>query len=370
MILTRLPLILGVLLILVTLVVVLVHRQLWMRENRQLQALDAMREGVVITDPSGRISFVNQAAAELYSWDRSVVTGHLLEDEAPRLDALDANADTVSHADADGRTIECSIRTIGGWGSSSNGTIYVLRDLTDFLDQSARDERARQLEGIGSLAGTIAHEFNNILGGMLGSISLMETDVPPERRMELLSSLRTGISRARKLSNRLMVFSAGHTPTRIPVSLYELLSHEIREFEFPEDIDCALIRSDGDRSVHANPEQLGEVFRAVLQNAVEAMDGHGSICISTEALGDDETNAGAAWMSVIVDDCGTGIDPAVAARAFDPFYTTHEGRRGIGLSLAYQVVSAHDGDISIANRPDAGGCRVRIHLPAVHADSR
>ncbi|MFW6252661.1 MAG: two-component system sensor histidine kinase NtrB [bacterium] len=363
------PIALAALLLLSTVGVILARRRLSIQEDRQLQALDAMIEGVIITDPAGRISFVNSAAAALYGWESDDVIGKLLEDTAPRLDVLNPDAETVSHADLDGRTIECSIREIGTKGTSVNGTIYVLRDMTAFLDQKARDERARQLEGIGSLAGTIAHEFNNILGGMLGSVSLLEADEGNEHRAERAAALRTGISRARKLSNRLMVFSDGHTPARVEVWLNDLLSHEVQGYDFPEDVDCALVRSTPDTRVLVNPEQMGEVFRAILQNSVEAMDGHGTICISTFFTpgGDGGSDS---WISVSVDDTGPGISDKVAVRAFDPFFTTHENRRGIGLSIAYQVVAAHDGDIAIANRRDVKGAHVEIHLPAARVDFR
>jgi signal transduction histidine kinase len=363
------PIALAALLLLSTIGIILTRRRLSIRENRQLQALDAMVEGVIITDPSGRISFVNSTAAVLYGWDQKRIIGALLEDEAPRLDALDPDAETVSHADVDGRTIECSIREIGSRGTSTNGIIYVLRDLTAFLDQKARDERTRQLEGIGSLAGTVAHEFNNILGGMLGSIALLESDSDGAQRAERVASLRTGISRARKLANRLMVFSDGHTPARVETWLNDLLSHEIQGFEFPEDVDCALVRSTPDTRVLVNPEQMGEVFRSILQNAVEAMDGHGTICISTETTG-ESADGSQAWVSILLEDTGPGVSDLVAMRAFDPFFTTHENRRGIGLSLAYQVVAAHDGDIAISNRRDTHGAHVEIHLPAARNDFR
>ncbi|TVQ27535.1 MAG: PAS domain-containing sensor histidine kinase [Spirochaetaceae bacterium] len=363
------PLLLGLLLFASTAAVILTRRHAAIRERRQILALNAMMEGVIITDPAGRISFVNGHAAELYGWNPREVLGHPLEDEAPRLDALAPGAETMTHADADGRTIECSIREIYGGGSSSIGTIYVLRDMTDALARKALDDRARQLEGIGSLAGTIAHEFNNILGGMLGSISLLEANGDDERRAQRISSLRTGISRARKLSNRLMVFSEGHTPTRTRESLNDLLAREIRSFDFPIDVDCALFRCPQNVMVSVNPEQLGEVFRSILQNAVEAMEGDGTICVKTQADRSPDRDE-PEWISIRVEDTGPGIADAVAARVFDPFFTTSENRRGIGLSIAYKVISAHDGDIAIHTRGDATGCCVEIHLPALRDDSR
>lgn len=364
------PVLLGVLLLSSTVGIILARRNAFVRERRQILALEAMIEGVIITDPAGRISFVNEHAAALYGWNPREIIGQLLEDEAPRLDALDPHEEAITHADADGRTIECSIREIVNGGAFPLGTVYVLRDMTDALARKAHDERARQLEGIGSLAGTVAHEFNNILGGMLGSISLLETDVDDERRAELVSSLRTGISRARKLSNRLMVFSEGHTPARTRESLNELLAHEIHSFDFPEDVDCALVRSTRNVTVSVNPEQIAEVFRSILQNAIEAMEGQGTICVRTQADDVPEDAADPGWISIRIEDTGPGISDPVAARAFDPFFTTHDTRRGIGLSLAYQVITAHDGDIAIHNRRDASGCAVEIHLPGLRGDSR
>ena len=367
--LSLIPLLLGLLLFSSTAAVILARRFAFIRERRQILALNAMMDGVIITDPAGRISFVNGHAAKLYGWHPREILGRLLEDEAPRLDALDPDAEAMTHADADGRTIECSVREIFGGASSSLGTIYVLRDTTDMLARNAHDERARQLEGIGSLAGTLAHEFNNILGGMLGSISLLETEGDDERRAERISFLRTGIRRARTLSNRLMVFTEGHTPTRTRESLNDLLSREIRSFDFPIDIDCALIRCPHNVMVSVNREQLGEVFRLILQNAVDAMDGSGTICMTTQtdvrSHGDEPP-----WISIRIDDTGPGIAESVAARAFDPFFTTHENRRGIGLSIAYQVISAHDGDIAIHNRDNMSGCCVEIHIPSLPDDSR
>lgn len=235
--------------------------------------------------------------------------------------------------------------------------------------------RSNRLEALGTLAAGVAHDFNNIIGVMLGYASLLRMKVEgDENLVRMTGAIEEAAQRAAALTGRLRGLTRGGRGEPRPVDVASLLE------------DCARVaRETFDRRIEIVsdiPEDLPQVAGDVAQlyrclmnvcvNARDALPEGGRIEMRMRAeqgpsvIGGDTDHL---WVHVVVDDDGPGIDASLADRVFEPFFTTkaRSDNRGLGLFTAYNVIRAHEGTIQIAPSP-LGGTRVRILLPALEID--
>jgi signal transduction histidine kinase/CheY-like chemotaxis protein len=232
-------------------------------------------------------------------------------------------------------------------------------DITPEVLAEARLRQAQRMQSIGTLAGGVAHDFNNLLAPIslvAGNLLRAETD---ERRREGLQIICDVAERAVTLTRALLGF-AGHGKhlarplplARVAVSLVELARRTFdRRLELA--LDCAADTGD----VVGDESQLEQVVMNLLINARDAMPGGGPITVRTFRAGDS------AVLEVI--DAGTGIDPVIRDRIFEPYFTTKTSGpvRGTGLGLAtvYGIVHAHRGSVEVEDR--SPGTVMRVRLP-------
>ena len=223
-------------------------------------------------------------------------------------------------------------------------------------DQVVRVERMRAL---GEMALGIAHDFNNVLNAILTEVGILQKMLPDrieaqpvlERLQRIALGGATTIGKVQEFSGK----RRDHDFTDLTlanVAAREL--DKVRRFAAQIDFEDSL---DPSIRVHGNAPELGEVVNALLQNAIEALReraGGGTVKVELKQ-GDD--------VELIVSDTGAGMSREVRRRAFDPFFTTKGGRsKGLGLSLAFGVITRHGGRIEIDSAPRQG-TRVSIHLP-------
>jgi PAS domain S-box-containing protein len=222
--------------------------------------------------------------------------------------------------------------------------------------------QAQKLESLGSLAGGVAHDMNNVLAAILAMASAQAEVVPPgspvHRGFERIiqAAVRGGkmvkslLSFARKKPSELREVDLG----ALLLDQAQLLEHTtLSRVHLEMDLEPALLAVRGDASA------LSHVILNLCVNAVDAMPEGGSLVLRTRNLGTDQ-------VLVEVADSGVGMPPEVLEKALDPFFTTKpEGRgTGLGLSMAYSTVKAHGGTLEIRSEPGQG-TRVRLVFPAV-----
>ncbi len=216
-----------------------------------------------------------------------------------------------------------------------------------------------RLSALGALSAGMAHEIKNPLGSILGSIEILETQVPPgDERREFVEILRKEIERLSRIVSSHLDLARPATPQRGPHDLGEIARSVVD-----------LARKQADRQgvsltldvVSDLPDVLvdGQLFRqAILNlvlNAIQALPDGGHVAVRVDRAGDR--------LRVIVEDDGPGLAEETLRRAFEPFFTTKEGGTGLGLSIAFQVADSHGGDLSAENRP-RGGARFCLEVPA------
>jgi PAS domain S-box-containing protein len=234
--------------------------------------------------------------------------------------------------------------------------------------ESARAREAQHAESLATLARGVGHDFNNLLGTILGEVDLALARPPDEPELaESLRAIRRESLRAANLTGQLLAYAGKGTLTqsRLDLSRLVMQSSELLEAAVAERaLLCCDVAGNLPR-VLGDPVQLRQVLLHLVQNAAEAMDeSTGTISVRTGVV--EQRIAGseepARFVTLEVADTGCGMDRETCARVFDPFFTTKFAGRGLGLSASRGIVHAHKGTLSISSR-EGRGTTVVVALP-------
>jgi len=234
-------------------------------------------------------------------------------------------------------------------------------DLTDRKHLEAKLNQAQKMESLGSLAGGIAHDMNNVLGAILGLASANIEEQPVGSPIHnALDTISKAAVRGGKMVKTLLNFARQTPADERELDMNAILLEEVRLLERTTlskvrmELDLApelqAIRGDGSALTHA--------FMNLCVNAVDAMPESGTLTLRTR-------NVDTEWIEVVVEDTGIGMSKEVLGKALDPFFTTKDVGKGtgLGLSLVYSTVKAHRGQIELQSEPGLG-THVRILFPA------
>jgi two-component system NtrC family sensor kinase len=238
--------------------------------------------------------------------------------------------------------------------------VLVFKDVTDEREVSRRLFHAEKMSAVGQLAGGVAHEINNPLGGILAFAQLMSRDADrtPDDQ-ENLRLITDAAVRAKKIVESLLHFSRRPREEKEHVDLAKVVDEAL--FLLQSQLKSGrieVVRDYQPAVATANANQVQQIVVNLVVNAIQAMNGEGRIVVSTGA-------AGAGHVKLQVADTGPGMKPDVARRVFEPFFTTKaEGQgTGLGLSICYQIAEEHGGSIRLERAPERGACFV-LELPA------
>lgn len=251
------------------------------------------------------------------------------------------------------------------------------RDETRALRLQDEIQRARKMESLGLIAGGIAHDFNNLLMVMLGNASLAMSQVAEgSGAQEALQAIDSSARRAAKLTAQMLAFAGGGTLDRAAADLNELVEIELEQVrrnlgsgvELRGALDSEL------QAVYADPAQIRQMLRALLDNAAEALgEAGGTIEVETRRSMFDPSApargyrpirsglAAAPCALLEVRDSGPGIGEGSLEKIFDPFYSTKFAGRGLGLAAVLGVVRGHEGLIEVES--ESGRTRVQVLIP-------
>ncbi len=262
----------------------------------------------------------------------------------------------------------------------AEGPMKLLRiALTDISERTLLWDQlreSRKTEAIGTLAGGIAHEFNNMLGGITNYAELAKADMPADRpAREYLDEVLKLCKKARDVVMQVLSYSQKPRTEYKPVVVHSLVAETVKlmRSSIPTNID---IRQDIDGqagTVLGNHTQIQQVLINLCINAAQAMklkSGLLTIKVVPVALDAEQVRhftdlRAGAYVKLTVSDTGTGFDPAITERIFDPFFTTKEvgDGRGMGLAEAQGIVKSHGGAITVSSILGAG-TTVTVFFPA------
>ena len=284
------------------------------------------------------------------------------------------NTHTVRIRGADGeeRFIEIAASRIQY--TSRPAVLNIMRDITEKQKLEDRLQRVQKMEAIATLAGGIAHEFNNALMGIVGNIELLKMELSgDEKRDKYFETMKRSSHRMSRLTDQLLAYAQGgkYQPKDLKwddfvVETLPILKHDLSptvrvETHFPKNIPY----------VKADHAQMQMVLSAVLANSNEAVEAEGHIGISVENKDIDEDFTKrhpdlkpGYYVCLTIEDDGKGMDEKTRDGIFEPFFTTKFQGRGMGMAAVYGIVVNHNGWISVESEL-GNGTVVRIYLPAV-----
>ncbi len=365
------------------------ERRLAEEAMRMLErAVEQSIDGILVTDLEGKIQFLNQAWAQMHGCEVFDVLGknlslfHTPEQLAVELrPCLEVVKETgafegeIGHRRGDGSTFPTwmSITLVRDPDAGPVGFAVVGRDISERKkgegEQAvleAKVQHAKKLESLGDLAGGIAHDYNNVLTGVLGNSSLLLRDlVPGSPARDKIELIEAAAERAADLTAQLLAY-AGEDPLVVrKLELGELVQEtELRRLVAPN--ATLELRLEGELpSVAVDPVQIRRAIRNLVSNASAALGGEpGSVtvCIRLidvdpadleDAALDDVRDPGEC-VSIEVRDTGGGISDEVKRRMFEPFFSTRASARGLGLATVFGIVRGHRGAIKVTSRPGEG----------------
>ena len=351
--------------------------------------VETISDGVVTVDMSGTVLLMNDAAQSLSSLHESDLGGLPVGAvfEALGLPAAIYQA-ALDRVLGDGQPVElrndgpgCApalrlveitgIPTRDGEGSVA-GAVWVLRDVSDAARLEHERSKAARLESLGVLAGGLAHDFNNILIGVVGNLSLAQTMVRPgdEGLRARLTHAEAACVRARGVTNQLLTFAKGGAPVKTTASIREL-AVECSRFALSGSVVAPRFAVDPQLwAADVDTVQIGQVVHNLVLNAMQAMPRGGIVDVMVQNVEVTAASPRAGvtllpgkYVCLTVADQGPGIGPEHLSHIFDPYFTTKEKGSGLGLAISYSIVRAHGGAIGVDSE-DGRGSRFSVYLPA------
>ncbi len=362
------------------------------------EILAQVSDAVVTIDDRQRVTYLNAAAQQQYGITASDALGRPLTeiyqyrwlrpgDEAAATTALRETGfwrGENIHVKRSGEAIhvESSVSRLRTRVGIHPGFLAVIRDITErksaeqaraLLEAQLRE--AQKLDALGTLAGGVAHDFNNILGTILINAELARQDASTcSQALVSLTEIEKASHRARDLVQQILAFSRGQPTTRQVISVPSIIVEGVRLLRAGllggTRIECHC--DAGTPSVLGDSTQLMQVLLNLGANAAQAMEGRpGAIDIRVEgvtlhadsARPDPGLRPGR-YARIAVGDAGHGMDAATQRRIFEPFFTTRPPGKGTGLGLCvvHGIVHGHDGAIVVHSEPGKGS-RFEVYLP-------
>ena len=269
---------------------------------------------------------------------------------------------------------------------SRPGGVIIFAEIITELVESEKSKRtleqqlyrAQKLEAIGTMAGGVAHDFNNILAGIVGFTELLKIEFAENKfANELTTEVLKATDRAKMLVKQILAFSRNSEQTKTPASLKPIVKEATRMIQATCSSHITITANImGDIPfVMCDQNQMHQVLVNLCTNSIHSMEDmvSGQLTIQLECIQIEKEEANTIhkmkmgpYLKLTIKDTGAGMDEATLQRIFDPFFTTKEAGRGtgLGLSVVHGIVKSHDGHIRVTSKKNKG-TRFDIYLPAI-----
>jgi two-component system, cell cycle sensor histidine kinase and response regulator CckA len=368
-------------------------RQATVAANSLLSAtIESTLDGIMAVDPHGEISACNSRFVEMWgigaealaSGDSNKLLLSLLEQVRDPVLFFEKVTELYWQPDlesydlvelTDGRCFERFSKP-QFIGERAVGRVWTFHDISELKKLEIQLLHAHKMEAIGTLAGGVAHDFNNIMTAIIGYTSLLVTELdPPAPYSGFLDSINNASNRAVALIQNLLAYSRKEPVQACKLECNGLVRDLMSFLErlIGADVELTMSLSEQSQGVLADQGQIEQVLVNLATNARDAMPAGGKLSLEVsrvELSADfvkayDPLSAGS-YVVITVSDTGSGIDEATRQRIFEPFFTTKEVGQGtgLGLSISYGIVKQHGGFISVASELGKGTV-FSVYLPRV-----
>ena len=355
-------------------------------EDRYRKTFRTIEDGVVTTDEHGRVALLNPRAQELTGWSEPDAVGTGIDDVlrlfqqgvgnrgGTELSLLSGDLqDTIGPTQTaflesrigNRRLVELAASPIVSRGAGFAGMVFTFRDISRKREMEAELARAHKLEAIGLLAGGIAHDFNNLLTVILGNLSLLQDSLDLDDAFTgILHDAENALMRARDLTQQLLTFSRGGAPVRETASISEVIQDSASFVLSGSKTRCEIDLQENLHVVEIDAGQISQVLNNLLINATQAMPDGGLVrIVGRNVVDPPHPLKSGAYVAIDVSDTGIGIAEHLIHRIFDPYFSTKQEGRGLGLASAYSIIKSHDGLLTVQSALGEG-TTFRLLLPA------
>jgi two-component system, cell cycle sensor histidine kinase and response regulator CckA len=363
--------------------------------QRYTSLVNAIPSGVIELDTEGIIKFANDASHRLFGLQPGELPGHsvyeLMPDETQRADlreyieTLAASTPVPAPKITRGHTARGAVLDLQvNWNYQRSGDgslvgfIAVLTDIT--AQKHASEERlqlekhlatAQKKEAISTLAGGIAHRFNNALAAVVGNLELLELSI--EGDLQVGSYIERIMDQTQEMSQqtqKLLAYAEGGKYRAKHLDLDAFIRESLPIIRFGLEVERD-IQYQGDEppiDIKVDPTQLELVLSALVQNAAEATDADGSIWITAAKVVSPPATLPelipGPYARLCVEDSGQGMDAKTLDRLFDPYFSTKFEGRGLGMAAVQGIIANHEGGITVTSHVGQG-TTVAVYLPLV-----
>jgi PAS domain S-box-containing protein len=272
----------------------------------------------------------------------------------------------------DGTRVPVLIGAAAFEDNPDEGVLYAI-DLTARKKLEQQFLRSQRMEGIGTLAGGMAHNLNNVLAPIIMSIDLLKLQHSDPGDTDLLDALSSSAHRGAAMVRQILLFARGVEGQRMPVQAKHVIQdmEKIANDTFLKHVQVRTILPDDLWSILGDPTQIQQVLLNLCVNARDAMPEGGTLTLAAENVQLDahyaRVNPAASpgpYVVLRIEDTGTGIAPAVIERMFDPFFTTKEIGKGtgLGLSTSLAIVKSHGGFMQVYSEVGKG-TTIKVYFP-------
>ncbi|BAY25953.1 multi-sensor signal transduction histidine kinase [Calothrix sp. NIES-2100] len=361
-----------------------VRQQAEQKIREQAALLDVATDAILVRNIHNEILVWNKGAERLYGWKLEEVLGKNVVDilyKKTSAQLQDAFFQVLHKGEwrgelqqltKDGKEIIVASRwtLMRDAKNRPKSILSVSTEITQKKQLEAQLLRSQRLESIGTLAGGIAHDLNNVLAPVLMSVELLQMKLHDQQSQRVLQTLENNVKRGANLLKQVLSFARGIEGKRTIVQIKNLIQEieQIVNQTFPKSITCDLDVSENIWYVSGNITQLHQVLMNLVVNARDAMPEGGILKIVVENVVINENiNAQAgSYVAISVIDTGIGIDPEIQERIFEPFFTTKDLGKGtgLGLSTTIGIIKNHGGFVNVDSEIGKG-TKFQVYLPAV-----
>ena len=361
--------------------------------TEQAALLDQAQDAILVRDLDQNILFWNKGAEKIYGWTAEEAVGKNAKEllfKSSSEHFVDAVRDVIqngkwqgeihqAHRDGVEIIVESRWTLVRDEKGQPNSILVINTDITEKKHMETQFLRAQRMESIGTLAGGIAHDLNNVLSPILMAIDMLQMKATDDTSKKWLDVLRTNAERGGNMVRQVLSFARGVEGKRVALQPRHLIKEIVKILRetLPKSIEIGFQIPNDLWIISADATQMHQVLMNLCVNARDAMPEGGSISIKAENVFVDENYARmhleakpGRFVMITVGDTGPGMSPEVQSRIFEPFFTTKEMTKGtgLGLSTALTIVKSHGGFINVYSQLHKGS-QFTLYLPAVDTPS-